>query len=153
MQFWVTIMFRSKLGLCVHCWLCMCCSFGVMNICRNKEEKYSVIHLSQNVQVKMTVIHTPSTNYYKLINCTNEFSFMYKPPIILCLFLLILDWCVTCRWSLCTEICCKDPLVVTDTFISISVLFIITTVWIDLRWGFWSSGMWHCVVVWVVLTA
>jgi hypothetical protein len=41
---------------------------------------------------------------------------MYQPPITLCLFLLILDVWITCRWSICTEICCKNPLVMTDRF-------------------------------------
>jgi len=45
LRFWMTVICVSKLGLCVHCWLCMYYSFGVRNICGNKEEKFSVIHL------------------------------------------------------------------------------------------------------------
>jgi hypothetical protein len=50
---------------------------------------YALIHLSQNLQVKMTFVHIPITLQYKPINCSNQISLIYEPPITLCLFLVI----------------------------------------------------------------
>ena len=48
---------------------------------RERERENIVIHLPQNLQYKTTSAHTLITLLYKLINCKNEISFIYEPPI------------------------------------------------------------------------
>ena len=62
--------------------------------CSEYRKKYSPIRLPQNLQDSMTSIHTPLTLQYKLIRCTNETSFMYKPPIIQYLFVSSQQFCI-----------------------------------------------------------
>jgi hypothetical protein len=90
---------------------------------QNKEKNiYSFIHLPPNLQQETTSSHTPLTFQYKPINCTNDISFIHKPSITQCLFLVIPGVCITRRWSPCTKTCCKKslmcykPLVVIEIF-------------------------------------
>jgi len=95
--------------------------------------------LPQNLLVKMTSIHAPSTYQYKPINCTNESSFIFKKKTITQhLFLVILDVCIIQRWSLwgvsCENPLCinnKNPLVVIDGFFCIFII-ILTIIWTSL---------------------
>jgi len=48
--------------------------------------------LAQNLKDKSTSALSPVTLQYEPINCTNEISFLYKPPISQYLFLVIMDY-------------------------------------------------------------
>lgn len=52
--------------------------------------KKTLIRLRNIYRGEMTPIDTPITILYKPIIFTREMSFIYKPPITLCLFLVFL---------------------------------------------------------------
>jgi hypothetical protein len=56
-------------------------SVTTVKINRLLREKILSHPLSTTFAIQITYIHAPITLQYKLINCKNEFQFVYKPVI------------------------------------------------------------------------
>ena len=76
-------------------------------IARNREEKFTLIHLSRNIQKKKRHTHTHAHTTLPF----NRNWYSYKWDLTTqCVFLVILDMCIICRWSRWAEKCCNSPM-------------------------------------------
>jgi hypothetical protein len=53
----------------------------INRLLRIKQQKYSLVHMPQNIQEKITSIQAPITLQNEPINCKNAISLTYKPLI------------------------------------------------------------------------
>ena len=73
-------------------------------IARNKEDTYSLSHLPHNLKKKNNIYKHP---HYSVIltNFLYQWDLIYKPPKTQCVFLVILNICITWTWFRWPETC------------------------------------------------